>query len=312
MNTKEKISVVSPVYRGEKMVSELVRRNVEALTTITDDYEIILVNDASPDNSWAAIETECQKNPRVKGLNLSRNFGQHYAITAGLSYASGDWIVVMDCDLQDRPEEIPNLYAKVIHEKLDMVSTKRVVKHVGWWKRFSSILFYFVFGWISGKKTDPTIAHFGIYSRKVIDVYNTIPQQSRSFGTLIDVLGFKRGFYEVEQDPRLEGKSSYTLAKLLKLSLDIVIVNTNKPLRMAVSVGFIMSVLSFLLAVYQLIARLLGIVDVPGFTTTVFSIWFVGGMLLFVMGILGLYIGKIFDQVKGHPLYIVKDKLNFD
>ena len=110
MNTpKEKISVVSPVYRGEKMVSELVRRNVEALSAITDDYEIILVNDASPDDSWAAIEAECQKNPRVKGLNLSRNFGQHYAITAGLSYATGEWMVVMDCDLQDPPSLLPRM-----------------------------------------------------------------------------------------------------------------------------------------------------------------------------------------------------------
>lgn len=312
MRDKVIISVVSPVYRGEKMVGELVRRNVEALRSITDDYEIILVNDASPDESWREIEKECAKNPKVKGLNLSRNFGQHYAITAGLAYATGEWIVVMDCDLQDQPEEIPNIYNKAISENLDIVSAKRVVKHVGWWKRFSSVLFYAVFGWISGKKTDPSIAHFGIYAKKVIDVYNNVPQQSRSFGTLIDILGFRRGYYEVEQNPRLEGKSSYTLYKLLKLSFDIMIVNTNKPLRIAVGLGFTMSALSFLLAVYQLFARWMGIVDFPGFTTTVFSIWFVGGLLLFVMGILGLYIGKIFDQVKGHPLFIVNDKLNLD
>ncbi|MDR2685047.1 MAG: glycosyltransferase, partial [Prevotellaceae bacterium] len=112
LNKQTHISVVSPVYRAENIVHELVRQLHENLLTITEDYEIILVNDASPDESWVAIVKECEKDIRVKGINLSRNFGQHYAITAGLSYAKGDWIVVMDCDLQDRPDEIPNLYKK--------------------------------------------------------------------------------------------------------------------------------------------------------------------------------------------------------
>ena len=306
-----KLSIISPVYRGDKMVAELVRRNVEALKSITDDYEIILVNDASPDNSWQEIEKECQKNPKVKGLNLSRNFGQHYAISAGLAHASGEWVIVMDCDLQDRPEEIPNLYAKA-QEGYDIVIARRVVKHVGWWKRFSSVAFHKVFGWISGVKSDPTLANFCIYSRKVVDVFNSIPQKNRSVGALMGVLGFDKGYIDIEQDARAEGKSSYTLSKLLTLSMDIIIVNTNKPLKVAVGIGFIMSMLSFILALYQLFAKLLNIIDLPGYTTTVFSIWFVGGLLLFVMGILGLYIGKIFDEVKGRPLYIVKSKINFD
>ena len=153
-----KISVVSPVYRGANLVAELVRRNVEALTSITDDYEIILVNDASPDESWNEIIKECEKNPRVKGINLSRNFGQHHAITAGLTYATGDWIVVLDCDLQDCPEEIPKLYAKA-QEGYDIVFARRVVKHVGWWKRFSSKAFHKVFDWLSGSHSDPAIAN---------------------------------------------------------------------------------------------------------------------------------------------------------
>ena len=161
------ISVVSPEYRGEKMVHELVSRVVASVTTITDDYEIILVNDASPDNTWEAIMAECATNPKVKGLNLSKNFGQHYAITAGLRYATGDWVIVMDCDLQDVPEEIPNLYKKA-QEGYDIVYARRVVKHVGWWKRFSSKLFHTVFDWLSGTKTDPTIANYGIFCKKAI------------------------------------------------------------------------------------------------------------------------------------------------
>jgi len=305
------ISIVSPVYRGEKMVAELVRRNVESVSTITDNYEIILVNDASPDNSWDEIVRQCELNPKVKGINLSRNFGQHYAITAGLHYAKGDWVVVMDCDLQDRPEEIPNLYRKAM-EGYDIVYARRVVKHVGWWKRFSSVAFHTVFDWLSGVKTDSTIANFGIFRQKVISEYNKVPQQARAFGSIVGVLGFKTGFVDVEQDESARGGSSYTLRKLLKHSFNIIVSSTNKPLRMAVGLGFGMATVSFLLALYNVIAKLTGIIRVSGYTTTIFSIWFVGGLLLFVMGVLGLYVGKIFDQVKGHPLYVVRDEVNIE
>lgn len=311
MNNKCKISVVSPVYRGEKMVSELVRRNVEAMDSIEVDYEIILVNDASPDESWRTIEQECKKNPKVKGLNLSRNFGQHYAITAGLSYAQGEWIVVMDCDLQDRPEEIPNLYAKA-QEGYDIVLARRVNKQFGFFKKLSSSLFHYMFDKLSGSKTDESVANFGIYSKQVIAEYNKVPEYARSFQSIIGYLGFKTTAIEVEHAERAEGKSSYNLRRLLKLSFDIIISNSNKPLRFAVGLGFGMSCLSFILAAYNVLAKLLGIILVEGYTTTIFSIWFVGGLLLFVMGILGLYIGKIFDQVKGRQLFIVKEKLNFN
>lgn len=307
---KPHITVVSPEYKGEKMVHELVERVVASVNKITDNYEIILVNDASPDNTWEAISAECAANPKVKGLNLSRNFGQHYAITAGLRYATGDWVVVMDCDLQDVPEEIPNLYKKA-QEGYDIVYARRVVKHVGFWKRFSSKLFHVVFDWLSGTKTDPAIANFGIYNEKVIAEYNKIPQKARSFGSILYVVGFNKGYVDVEQEESARGESSYNMHKLLKLTFDLMISNTNKPLRMAVEIGFCMSFVSFVLAIYNLIAKLIGIIHVEGYTTTVFSIWFVGGILLFMMGVVGLYIGKIFDQVKGHPLYVIKEMLNF-
>ena len=305
------ISIVSPVYQGEKMVAELVRRNVESVTTITDDYEIILVNDASPDNSWEEIVKQCESNPKVKGINLSRNFGQHYAITAGLHYAKGEWVVVMDCDLQDQPEEIPNLYKKA-QEGYEIVYARRVVKHVGWWKRFSSVAFHTVFDWLSGTKTDPTIANYGIYRHDVIAEYNKLPQQARTYGSATGALGFHHDYVDVEQAESARGGSSYTLRKLLKHSFNIIISNTNRPLRMTIGLGFGMAVVSFLLALYDVIAKWIGIIEVPGYTTTMFSIWFVGGLLLFVMGVLGLYIGKIFDQVKGLPLFVVRDEINID
>ena len=306
---KPYISIVSPVYHGEKMLEELVRRNVESVSTITNDYEIILVNDNSPDDSWDEIVKQCASNPKVKGINLSRNFGQHYAITAGLHYAKGDWVVVMDCDLQDRPEEIPNLYRRAM-EGYDIVYARRAVRKDGFLKRMSSKLYHQVFNWLSGLKSDSAIANFGIYKQSVIEEFNKMPERARSFPSLVQYLGFRDTAIDVEHASRAEGKSSYNLHKLLKLSFDVIVSNSNKPLRMAVGMGFGMAMVSFLLAVYNVIAKWAGIIRVPGYTTTLFSIWFVGGLILFVMGVLGLYLGKIFDQVKGRQLFIVRDKLN--
>ncbi|GBU26640.1 glycosyltransferase [Treponema sp. R8-4-B8] len=308
MDNKPHISIVSPVYKAEKIVTELVRQLHENLTTITDNYEIVLVNDASPDNSWEAIIAECSKDNRVKGINLSRNFGQHYAITAGLHYAKGEWVVVMDCDLQDRPDEIPNLYRKA-QEGWDIVYARRANRQDRFIKRMTSNIFNAFFTYLSGIKTD-NVANFGIYHKKVIDEYNKMKEYARSFGTLIRYLGFKSCIIDVKHSSRFEGKSSYTLAKLFRLGTDVILSNSDKPLKMAVKFGFFISVLSFVLAIYNIIAKLTGIIQVTGFTTTIFSIWFVGGIILFVLGVLGLYIERIFTQVKGRQLFIVKDEIN--
>lgn len=307
---KPTISIVSPVYRGEKMVRELVSRCKASLAAITEEYEIVLVNDASPDGSWREILRECAEDPRVKGIDLSRNFGQHYAITAGLRFTSGEWVVVMDCDLQDRPEEIPNLYRKAL-EGFDIVFARRAVRKDAFAKRMSSALFYGVFKLLSGMESDRTIANFGVFHRRVIDEFNKMPERMRFFPTLVNYLGFRRTAIDVEHAARAEGRSSYRLGRLLALALDVIVANSNRPLQFAVGLGFGMSTVAFLLALYNLFAKWGGIIRVPGFTTTVFSIWFVGGLLLFVVGILGLYLGKIFDQVKGRPLFVVGRMVNF-
>lgn len=303
------ISAVIPEYKGAEMVAELVERLHRSLGALTDNYEIILVNDASPDSAWAEIQKACERDKRVKGLNLSRNFGQHYAISAGLSYAQGDWVVVLDCDLQDRPEEIRKLYDKA-QEGYDIVYARRANRKDGFFKRLSSSVFHSLFDWMSGLKTDKTLANFGIYKQNVIRECNRMQEQARSFGTMLAYIGFKSTAVDVEHAQRPQGTSSYSLRKLLKLSFDVMISNSNMPLRFAVGLGFGMAFVSFLLALYNVIAKLLGIISVEGFTTTVFSIWFVGGLLLFVLGIIGLYVGKTFDQVKGRQLFIVRDKIN--
>jgi dolichol-phosphate mannosyltransferase len=310
MNNRPHISVVSPVYQAEKIVFELVRQLHENLKTITDNYEIILVNDASPDNSWEAVVGECTKDNRVKGINLSRNFGQHYAITAGLNYAKGDWVVVMDCDLQDRPDEIPNLYRKA-QEGFDIVYARRTERQDKYFKKITSNIFNAFFTYLSGIKTD-NVANFGIYHQKVIEEYNRMKEYARAFGTLIRYLGFNSCIIDVKHGERFEGKSSYTLAKLFRLGLDIILSNSDKPLKLTVKFGFIISVLSFILAIYNVIAKFTGIVQVAGFTTTIFSIWFIGGIILFVLGVIGLYIERIFTQVKERQLFIVKEEKNIN
>lgn len=291
------------------MVHELVKRVRENISTITSDFNIILVNDASPDNSWQEILKECESDKRVVGINLSRNFGQHKAITAGLSYANGDWVVVMDCDLQDRPEEIPILYKKA-QEGYDIVQGIRAERKDKFLKRLSSTFFYAVYVGLSGIKMDKRIANFGIYKHDVIQSILNMPERDRGFGQLISYVGFKRTSIPVEHSVRFEGSSSYTLSKLFKLAFDEIISNTNKPLRLMVVFGFILALVSLLIAFYNVTAYYFGFIKVAGFTTTVFSIWFVGSMIMVQMGIVGIYLGKVFDQVKGRPLYLVMDEVN--
>jgi len=305
------ISVVSPVYRGEKMLSQLVDRITRAVATITGSYEIILVNDASPDASWDAIVRACASDSHVKGINLSRNFGQHYAITAGLRYAKGDWVVVMDCDLQDRPEEIPRLYAKA-QEGWDVVKARRINKQFGFFKKQSSLLYHKIFDWLSGQRTDPAIGNFGIYSHSVIAEVNKMTEVARSFPTLLNFVGFSSTTLDVQHAVRAEGNSSYSFRKLLKLGFDTAISNTNKPLKLSVALGLIMSAVSLLLAFYNVIAKFVGIIRLAGYTSTLFSIWFVGGLVLFILGTVGLYVGKIYEQTKGRPLFVIKETLNID
>lgn len=305
------LSVVSPVYRGEKMLSELVERIHKAISPLTDEYEIVLVNDSSPDNSWERISEICAVDKKVKGINLSHNFGQPYAITAGLTYAKGNYVAVIDCDLQNKPEDLPALYQKAL-EGYDVVSARRVVREDTFMKRMSSAIFHRVYDFLSGFDTDKAVAEFGVYSRKIVDVYCSIPEYSRSFVELIHTLGFRKTTVDVLHDHRLEGKSSYNLYRLLKLSYNSIISNSNRPLHLAVALGLMMSILSFLMAIYNIFAKFLGLNEVEGYTSTIFSIWFVGGLLLLMMGVLGLYIGKIFDQVKGRPVFIVSDTLNIE
>ncbi len=303
------ISVVSPVYRADKIVQELVKQVKENLLTITEDFEIILVNDASPDNSWVAIETECKKDKRVKGINLSRNFGQHYAITAGLSYAKGEWVVVMDCDLQDRPDEIPNLYKKAM-EGWDIVFAQRKERKDGFFKKKLSKLFYYLFSYLTETKQDASVANFGIYNKKVIVAILSMKDQIRFFPTMVQWVGFRKYYLLVKHSERFEGKSSYNFKGLFKLALNSILAFSDKPLRLTVKLGFGITLISLLVMLVYFIMYLTGSIKVLGFTSLIISFWFLSGIIIFILGFVGLYIGKMFEKVKDRPNFIVQEEIN--
>ena len=304
------LSIVSPIYRGEKMLDELVRRIIDSVKDITDDYEIVLVNDCSPDNSWEKIVQLCNENKKVKGVNLSRNFGQHYAITAGLSKTLGNWVVVMDCDLQDRPEEIPNLYAKT-REGFDSVFAQRVERQDTFMKRLSSATFYFVFSFLTDSKQDKSVANFGIYNRKVVNAILSMGDSIRYFPIMAQWVGFRKGYLPVQHAERQVGSSSYSFFKLMRLASDNMIGFSDKPLRLMLTFGFYVVIGSLLVALYYFVKWCLGLIVVDGFTTMVISLWLIAGILTMMLGITGLYIGKIFDRVKGRPVFIIGETVNF-
>jgi glycosyltransferase involved in cell wall biosynthesis len=300
------MSIVSPVYRADTMLDELVARIVANVAPITDNFEIILVDDRSPDNSWAGIEKQVSLDPRVKGLRLSRNFGQHRAISAGLDYSRGEWVVVMDCDLQDRPEEIPALLARA-REGADMVLARRFQRQDTFFKRLFSQLFYGTLGYLTGSRQDSAIANFGIYHRKVIDAICAMRESARYFPTMARWVGFRVATLNVEHAERAEGTSSYNFKRLINLALDIILAYSDKPLRLTVKAGLVISATSFVGAIYMLIRAMEGKIQVLGYASLIVSIWFFSGLIILIVGVIGLYLGKTFEGVKNRPIYVVDE-----
>ena len=303
------ISVVSPIYGCKACLPELYERLVASLSQISPSFEIILVNDACPENSWECIELLCERDSRVKGINLSRNFGQHYAISAGLDHARGEWVVVMDCDLQDQPEEILKFYAKA-QEGYDIVFGQRVNRRDSFFKKFGSAAFNRVLEYFTGSRHDNTIANFGIYAKKVIATINRYREQSRDFLLFAKLVGFKKAVIEIEHAPRAHGESSYTLSKLIRLAIDSIVSHSNKPLRLCIKLGFFIAMASMGFALWLILRYFFYHTPTEGWTSLMVSMFFMFGLLFAVIGIVGLYIGKIFDEVKQRPLYIIGETKN--
>jgi dolichol-phosphate mannosyltransferase len=305
------ISIVSPVFKCGDCVEEMHRQLVAMLEPLVSSFEIVLVNDGCPSNSWADVRRVAMRDSRVKAINLSRNFGQHYAIAAGLHHCSGNWVVVMDCDLQDRPAEIPNLYRKAL-EGHDIVYALRSDRHDPWFKRALSRAFSVVYNLLSDTPLDSRACNFSIASRAVIDAYCGLKELNRSYHLLLRWLGFDFTFISVEHGDRFAGKSAYTLRRGFLLAVESITSQSNKPLILSIRAGFFMAASSILVGILYILRYFTKGVGVEGWTSVIVSIYFLGGLLLMNLGVLGLYLGKVFNEVRERPLYVVKERLNFE
>ncbi|RME50372.1 MAG: glycosyltransferase [Caldilineae bacterium] len=304
------ISVVIPVYKAEKCLDELIGRLQSSLEKITSDYECLLIEDGSGDGTWKKIVEHAKRDARIRGIRFSRNFGQHHGITAGLDHARGDWVVVMDCDLQDAPEEIPRLYAKA-QEGHDVVLARRARRRDSTRKQLSSRVFYRLFNYLTGMKHDASVGNFRIMSAKVVRQVNAMREGLRFLPGMVEWLGFTPAYIDVEHGERYAGESTYTLARLLALATDTIIAYSDKPLRISVQIGFAIAGLAFLAGLILLIYASIYDVPIMGWSSLMVSLYFLGGIIIANLGIIGIYLGKTFDETKKRPLYVI-DETTFD
>lgn len=303
------ISVVIPVYGCRRALSELYQRLTDTLRKITGEYEIILVDDCCPQGSWEDITKLCAKDHKVMGIRLSRNFGQHRAIRAGLDKARGDWIVIMDCDLQDRPEDIITLKVKA-DEGYDVVIKKRTNRKESFATLFFSRLFYKIYNYFTDGAYDSELCNYCIITRKVANEILRFGEQNTDVIFVIKWLGFTQTSVELENEERFEGRSSYSFKKKLKLAMDLISEYSNKPLVLSVKLGFIISGLAFAFIVYVIIRDLLFDGFDAGWASLIASVYLMGGVILSAIGIAGIYIGNVFNETKARPLYVIQEILN--
>ena len=307
------LSIISPVYEAESIVDELVKRIKEVTNKITENFEIILVEDGSQDQSWEKIKENCKADKRLKGIKFSRNFGQHNAITAGLKESKGKYAIVMDCDLQDNPKYIPDMIKKA-EDGFDIVySIKKGRKH-GIIKNFIALLFHKVHNWLIDNKSmssSELVGAFSLINRKVIDAFCECNEYHRTYINVINWTGFSSTTIFIKHDERYAGESSYNFSKSIKLALDSIVSYSNRLLILTTYIGFIFSILGFISILY-IISLSIRIGLQPGWASITVLIVFCTGLILISLGILGIYIGKIFEQAKHRPLYLVEEILNVD
>ena len=301
------LSVVIPVYQGAECLAELHHRLQAVLRKITPHYEILFVEDRGRDNSWEILKGICRRDSKSKAYRLSRNFGQHAAITAGLSKSLGKWTVVMDCDLQDLPEEIPPLYRKAL-EGFDIVLTRRTRKKHSLFRNMTARFYFRLLNFFNGLKIDPNVGSFSVISRKVVEAYLRLNDLDRHYLFILRWLGFRVAVLEYEHAERFKGKSSYSFSSLLTHAFNGLFFQTTILLRWIVYLGMGLSAAGFLLTFYFLFLYFYRSIQ-PGWTSLAILLLLIGGFIIASTGVTGLYIGKIFEQVKQRPLYVFDEQI---
>lgn len=299
------ISVVSPVYNCRDCLAALVARVEEGFAGSGLDWELVLVDDRGPDQPWQVIQALSRADPRVRGVRLARNHGQHLAIWAGLAAARGDCVVVIDCDLQDDPIVIPELYARLQADQVDAVLVNRGVWSDSAFRRLASRAFYGTVRTLTGISIN-NIGNFGIYSRRLVDILLMYEEQEVFLPIMVSLSGLPTTQHTLARGQRHAGESAYSVRRLLTLAIAIIIRFTDRPLKLSVIAGILFSGVSALVSVLLLFLWLLGTFTVPGWTSTILSLWFLAGLIMATLGVHGFYLGRVFREVQRRPRILVE------
>jgi len=305
------ISVVVPLYNAEGCVAPLCQRLTGALHALTAAYEILLIDDRSVDGSWTKAREIAATDGRIKLVRLSRNFGQHHAITAGLSLARGTWVVVMDCDLQDAPEDIPALYAKAL-EGHDVVYAYQQKVYMSFPRKVFAGLYHLLILSFNRHDKEQLSGAFSLLSRKAVDAFLKVQDSQRHYLIILRWIGFKQIGIPLPRHPRLAGRSSYSLAKLFSLAVDGVIIQSTELLRWTVKFGLLIALGAGLFMARVIILKLLHPAIAFGWSSLMATLLFSTGILLANIGVLGIYLERVFIQTKNRPLFLIDEEVNLD
>ncbi|NLX64844.1 MAG: glycosyltransferase family 2 protein [Clostridiaceae bacterium] len=306
-------SVIVPMYNEEEVVTETYKRLTGVMDSIGENYEIIFINDGSRDNTKAILSEICENNKKIKMIDFARNFGHQVAITAGMDYARGECMVIIDGDLQDPPELIPEMI-KIWRNGYDVVYGKRISRRgETLFKKFTAKAYYRILRSLTNVDIPVDTGDFRLIDRKVCEALKQLPERSRYVRGLVSWVGFKQTAIEFERNERFAGKTKYPLKKMLKLAMDGIMSFSYKPLKLASYIGAILSGMSFLYLIIVVFKKLFSPESVQtGWTSLIAVSLFFNGIILLMLGIIGEYIGRIYEEAKGRPLYIINELLNME
>jgi polyisoprenyl-phosphate glycosyltransferase len=313
MNSKRSIrySIVVPMYNEEAVIEETYRRLTMVLSTLDEEYELIFVNDGSKDRTTGIVQQICEQDHRVRMIDFARNFGHQIAISAGMDYAQGDAVIVIDADLQDPPEVILEMIRKW-KEGYDVVYGKRLVrKGESVFKKVTAYLFYRLLKRMTSFDIPTDTGDFRLIDRKVCEVMRNLKEKNRYVRGLISWAGFRQASVEYVREERWAGETKYPLRKMIRFASDAIASFSYKPLRLASYLGFTLSLLSFLYIIVIIFQKWFTDTTVDGWASIIAVNLFFHGMILIMLGIVGEYIGRIYDESKGRPLYIVRDAIGY-